>query len=118
MSRPQNAAVTENRAFEAERLAAENRQFAALGRYMVEVRHSFNNAMTSLLGNAEMLLQEPSAFPARVLEQLQTIRAMALRLHQMMQRFSSLEAEMQTAAEDAQIEKQSVEKSRAAGRAR
>ncbi len=118
MSQPRNAVVSQDRTFEAERLAAEDQQFATLGRYMVEVRHSFNNAMTSLLGNAELLLQEPCAFPARVLEQLQTIRAMALRLHQMMQRFSSLEAEMQTAAEDSQTEKQSVRKSRAVGRAR
>jgi signal transduction histidine kinase len=95
MSQPQNAVVPEDRACAAERLAAENRQFAILGRYMVEMRHGFNNAMTSLLGNAELLLQDPGAYPARVLEQLQTIRAMALRMHQMMQRFSALEAEME-----------------------
>jgi signal transduction histidine kinase len=95
MSQPQNAFVPEDRVRAAERLAAENQQFAVLGRYMVEMRHGFNNAMTSLLGNAELLLQDPGAFPARVLEQLQTIRAMALRMNQMMQRFSSLEAEME-----------------------
>ncbi len=100
MSQPQNAFVPEDRARAAERLAAENQQFAILGRYMVEMRHGFNNAMTSLLGNAELVLMEPGAFSARVREQLQTIRAMALRMHQMMQRFSSLEAKMQIAEED------------------
>jgi len=97
----------------AERLAAQNQHFATLGRYMVEMRHAFNNAMTSLLGNAELLLQEPGAFSARVREQLKTIRAMALRLHQMMQRFSSLEAEMQIAEEESQTEKPPLRKSRA-----
>jgi signal transduction histidine kinase len=100
MSQPQNAVVTDDRARAAERLAAENRQFAILGRYMVEMRHGFNNAMTSLLGNAELLLQDPGALPARVLEQLQTIRAMAARMNQMMQRFSALEAEMEIGNSD------------------
>ena len=62
---------------------------------MVEMRHGFNNAMTSLLGNAELLLMEPGVFSARVREQLKTIRAMAMRMNQMMQRFNSLEAELQ-----------------------
>jgi len=105
--------ASEERAREAERLAAQNQHFATLGRYMVEMRHAFNNAMTSLLGNAELLLQEPGAFSARVREQLKTIRAMALRLHQMMQRFSSLEAEMQIAEEESQTEKPPLRKSRA-----
>ena len=87
--------ASEERALEAERLAAENQHFATLGRYVVEMRHSFNNAMTSLLGNAELLLMEPGAFSARVREQLKTIRAMALRMHQMMLRLSSLENEME-----------------------
>jgi hypothetical protein len=38
---------------------------------------------------------------------------MALRLHQMMQRFSSLEAELEIAAENSQTENQPVGKSRA-----
>jgi len=95
MSQTQNAVIAQERALEAARLAAENLQFATLGRRVVEMRHSFNNAMTSLLGNAELLLQNPDSFSARVREQLQTIQAMALRLHHMMQRFNSLEAELQ-----------------------
>jgi len=94
MSQPQNAVVTQDRG-EAERLAAQNQQFATLGRYMVEMRHGFNNAMTSLLGNTELLLQDPSTLPARVLEQLRTIRAMAMRMNQMMLHLNSLEAEME-----------------------
>ena len=36
---------------------------AALGRYMLDNRHSLNNALTSVLGNAELLLLEPGALP-------------------------------------------------------
>ena len=97
--------AAEQRAGEAERLAAENKFFATLGRYAVEMRHAFNNAMTSLLGNAELLLMAPNAFPPPVSEQLDTIRAMALRLNQMMQRFSSLEAEMEIAQNGAAAQK-------------
>ena len=93
--------AAEQRAREAERLAA----IATLGRYALEMRHAFNNAMTSLLGNAELLLMAPNAFPAPVSEQLGTIRAMALRLNQMMQRFSSLEAEMEIAQNGAAAQK-------------
>jgi len=105
--------ASEERARQAERLAAENQHLATLGRYMVEMRHAFNNAMTSLLGNAELLLLEPGTFSARVREQLKTIRAMALRLHQMMQRFSSLEAEMEIAEEESQAQQEPMRKSRA-----
>jgi len=92
--------ASQERALRAERLAAENQHFATLGRYIVEMRHSFNNAMTSLLGNAELLLMEPGAFSARVREQLNTIRAMAMRMNQMMLRLASLETEMEIVESD------------------
>ena len=92
--------ASQERALQAERLAAENQHFATLGRYIVEMRHSYNNAMTSLLGNAELLLMEPGAFSARVREQLHTIRAMAMRMNQMMLRLRSLEAEMEIVESD------------------
>ena len=92
--------ASQERALQAERLAAENQHFATLGRYIVEMRHSFNNAMTSLLGNAELLLMQPGAFSARVREQLNTIRAMAMRMNQMMLRLASLEAEMEMVESD------------------
>jgi signal transduction histidine kinase len=92
--------ASQERALQAERLAAENQHYATLGRYIVEMRHSYNNAMTSLLGNAELLLMQPGAFPARVREQLNTIRAMAMRMNQMMLRLASLEAEMEIVESD------------------
>lgn len=87
----------ERKAQHAEVAITETEQVAALGRYMVDMRHSFNNAMTSLLGNAELLLLQPASMSADVREQIETIRSMALRLHGMMQRFYSLETEMQFA---------------------
>jgi signal transduction histidine kinase len=68
---------------------------ATLGKYMVESRHGFNNALTSVLGNAELLLLESSALSDGMREQLETLHSMSLRLHEMMQRFTSLEMEMQ-----------------------
>lgn len=66
---------------------------AMLGRFMVEMRHSVNNALTSVMGNAELLLLEPG-LPANVLAEADTIRNMALRLHEVFQRFSSIEKEL------------------------
>lgn len=77
------------------RAAAAKEADAALGRYMIESRHSFNNALTSVLGNAELLQLDALQFSDDVREQIDTIHAMALRLHETMQRFSSLESEMQ-----------------------
>jgi signal transduction histidine kinase len=87
---------------QAERTVALSERYATLGRYMLDMRHSFNNAMTSVLGNAELLLLEPAALSAQVREQIETIRTMAMRMHEIMQRFSSLEAEMRFAERAAQ----------------
>jgi len=70
---------------------------AQLGRYIIDIRHNFNNCLTAVLGNAELLLMENGNLPPHYKDQLDTILSMALRMHQMMQRFSSLETEMQFA---------------------
>ena len=89
------------RAQQAEQAAALNQRHATLGRYMLEMRHSLNNALTSVLGNSELLLLEPGAFSAPVREQIEIIRNMGLRMHEIIQRFSSLETEMKVAEERA-----------------
>lgn len=71
---------------------------ATLARYMLEMRHSLNNALTSVLGNSDLLLLEPGSFSAQTRAQIETIRNMALRIHEIMQRFSSLEKEMNVVA--------------------
>ena len=78
----------------AEHRAAQNANQAVLGRYMIDMRHSLNNAMTSLLGNAELLLLEPGELSAQSLAQIKTIHTMALRINEVMQRFSTLASEM------------------------
>jgi signal transduction histidine kinase len=67
---------------------------ASLGQYMLDTRHGFNNALTSVLGNAELLMLNIEGVPQDMREQVETIHAMALKLYEMMQRFSSLESEM------------------------
>lgn len=89
----------ELRALEAERRWSAAEAEATLGRYMSEMRHNVNNALTSVLGNAELLLLEPG-LPANVIAQADTIRNMALRLHEVFQRFSSIEKELSVAARE------------------
>jgi signal transduction histidine kinase len=79
---------------QAERTAAKNENHATLGRYMLDMKHSMNNALTSTLGNAELLLLEPGQLSTQSLAQIKTIHSMALRIHEIMSRFSSLAAEM------------------------
>jgi hypothetical protein len=92
----------ESQSFEAERLSSTAQAEATLGRFMLEMRVSVNNALTTLLGNAELLSHE-AGLPAAVHAQADTIRNMSLRLHEIFQRFSSLEKELRiTAGESGQ----------------
>jgi signal transduction histidine kinase len=89
---------------QAEERAARNEQDATLGRYMLEMKHSVNNALTSMLGNAELLLLEPGQLSSQSLAQIKTIHSMALRINEVMQRFSSLASEMREAENASQAE--------------
>lgn len=89
---------------QAERLAAKNENHATLGRYMLEMNHGVNNALTSMLGNAELLLLEPGQLSSQSLAQIKTIHSMALRINEIMQRFSSLASEMRAAENASQAE--------------
>jgi signal transduction histidine kinase len=71
---------------------------ATLGRYMLEMRHGVNNALTSLMGNAELLLLDGKCLTPDARLQVETIRNMSLRIHETMQRFSSLEKELNAVA--------------------
>jgi signal transduction histidine kinase len=90
----------------AENKAARNEQYATLGRYMIDMKHSLNNALTSMLGNAELLLLEPGQLSQQSLAQIKTIHSMALRINEIMQRFSSLASEMREAENTSQAETQ------------
>jgi len=80
------------------------RRHAVLGQYVLDMRHSMNNALTSVLGNSELLLLEPGALAAEAHAQIDTIRHMALRMHEILQRFSSLEKEMTVVQSEARRE--------------
>jgi len=94
------------RAQRAEALALAEQGHASLGRYMLETRPSVSNALTSILGNADLLLLAPRQGTAESREQLEAIHNMALRLNEIMQRFSSLAAEMRVGEKESQAETQ------------
>jgi hypothetical protein len=71
---------------------------------MLEMRPSVNNALTSVLGNADLLLLEPGQNSGDSREQIRAIQAMALRLNEIMQRFSSLAAEMRSDEKESHAE--------------
>jgi signal transduction histidine kinase len=85
---------------------------ATLGRYMLEMRHTLNNALTSVLGNSELLLLEPGCLSAVARSQIETVRNMAVRMHEILQRFSSIENELSVV--EKQAERESRSKSQAA----
>src|SRR5205809_4282755 len=87
-----------------EQAAASDAHSAALGRYMLDNRHSISNLLTSVLGNAELLMMDADDFPEMARDQIQTIHDMALHMHEIMQRFSSIAVEMQVAEKSSQDE--------------
>jgi signal transduction histidine kinase len=106
------------RAQRAERVATEAQRHAALGRYMLDMRPSVNNALTSVLGNADLLLLDGESIHPDAREQIRTIHTMALRLNEIMQRFSSVAAEMRAGEKESQAETNSVAQISTAGQAR
>ena len=93
---------------QAESKAVSNERDATLGRYMTDMKHSVSNALTSMLGNAELLLLEPGQLSKESLAQIKTIHSMALRINEIMQRFSSLASEMREAENASQAETEDV----------
>ncbi len=83
------------RAKKAESDAGSQSAQLALGKYVAESMHGFNNALTAVLGNAELLMLETSSLTPQMQEEIEAIHSNAIRLHEMMQRFSSLEAEIE-----------------------
>ena len=80
---------------EVERRLGESEHFAAIGRFIVDARHGLANALTSVLGNSELVLLDSNAgLRDEVRGQLETIHAMSLRMHETLQRLSSLDTEM------------------------
>src|ERR1043165_9386120 len=87
---------------------------AALGGYVIDMRHNLNNALTSILGNSELLLLDSNILAGQPHSQVETIRNMALRMNEILQRFSSLEKELNVAARQIQVEPKGKSQSAAA----
>lgn len=95
----------QQRAAEAEQGLRESERFTALGRFIAEARHGLGNALTSVLGNSELvLLETESGLRDEVRAQLETIHAMSLKIHETLQGLSSLDREMQMAERQAERE--------------
>jgi signal transduction histidine kinase len=94
------------RAQRAEQLLVAGERHAVLGKYLVEMRHNINNALTSVLGNSELMLMNVEDFSSEARGQLETIRDTALRLHEIMRRFWSLESEMRVVERESSEERQ------------
>jgi signal transduction histidine kinase len=83
----------------------ESERYAALGRFIAGERHGLGNALTCVLGNSELVLLElDSGLRDEARGQLETIHAMSLKIHETLQRLSSLDMEMQLAERQAQRE--------------
>ncbi|MGH9503578.1 MAG: hypothetical protein ACRD20_12075 [Terriglobales bacterium] len=95
---------TRARADRAEAAGKSLERQAALGRYMLDMRHTLNNTLTSVMGNSELLLLEPGSLPAAAQSQIETIRNMAIRMHEILQRFSSIEKELNAVEQQAENE--------------
>ena len=100
----QRRTVAETRAREAEIASVSQRRFGALGKSLQEARPGMVNALTSLLGNADLMMLSEEPLPERCREQVSTIHTMALRLHEIVQRLASVENEMALAERKSQVE--------------
>jgi signal transduction histidine kinase len=68
--------------------------YSMLGQYMTDMRHNYNNALTSILGNCDLILLDSHQLSSTMKAQVETIRNMAMRLNEVFQRFTSLQKEM------------------------
>jgi hypothetical protein len=109
------AALAEQRAVSAEQEASACTAHAALGRFMLDQRDFFEDALTSVLGNTELLTGNAGLFSDHDRDQVEVIRNMALRMHEILQRFSSLETELRYAQKYAARQERLQERSAAVG---
>ena len=100
----QRRTAAETRAREAEIANVSQRRFGALGKSLQEARPGMVNALTSLLGNADLMMLSEEPLPEQCREQVSTIHTMALRLHEIVQRLASVENELELADRKSQVE--------------
>jgi hypothetical protein len=98
--------AAETRARETEITNLSQKRFGILGKSLLEARPGMVNALTSLLGNADLILLSEEPLPDNCREHLRTIHTMALRLNEMVQRLSSIENEMELSERKSHLETQ------------
>jgi hypothetical protein len=96
--------AAETRAREAETTNLSQKRFGVLGKSLLEARPGMVNALTSLLGNADLILLSEEPLPDHCRENVRTIRNMALRLNEIVQRLSSIENEMELSERKSHLE--------------
>jgi hypothetical protein len=96
--------AAETRARETEITNLSQRRFGILGKSLLEARPGMVNALTSLLGNADLMLLSDEPLPDRCRENVRTIHTMALRLNEIVQRLSSIENEMELSERKSHLE--------------
>jgi hypothetical protein len=96
--------AAETRAREAEITNLSQKRFGILGKSLLEARPGMVNALTSLLGNADLILLSKEPLPDHCRENVRTIHNMALRLNEIVQRLSSIENEMELSDRKSHVE--------------
>jgi hypothetical protein len=96
--------AAETRAREAEIANLSQKRFGILGKSLLEARPGMVNALTSLLGNADLILLSEEPLPDNCRENVRTIHTMALRLNEIVQRLSSIGNEMELSERKSHLE--------------
>jgi len=96
--------AAEKRAREAEITNLTQKRFGILGKSLLEARPGMVNALTTLLGNADLILLSGEPLPDNCRENVRTIHNMALRLNEIVQRLSSIENEMELSERKSHLE--------------
>ena len=96
--------AAETRARKAEITNLSQKRFGILGKCLLEARPGMVNALTSLLGNADLILLSKEPLPDNCRENVRTIHNMALRLNEIVQRLSSIENEMELSERKSHLE--------------
>jgi hypothetical protein len=96
--------AAEARVREAELTNLSQRRFGVLGKSLLDARPGMVNALTSLLGNADLVLLSEDPLPDHCREHVRTIHTMALRLNEIVQRLSSVENEMELSERKSHLE--------------
>jgi hypothetical protein len=96
--------AAETRARESEITNLSQKRFGILGKSLLEARPGMVNALTSLLGHADLILLSEEPLPDNCRENVRTIHTMALRLNEIVQRLSSIENEMELSERKSHLE--------------